>query len=79
MTLAPAQDPMVPARTIPHMVKGSLPVWARCAAGGITISLGSGTMELSTAMRSPIRGYPPVDSKVFRYQVIRPSNIGGKA
>ena len=54
IAVAPSQEPMVPAATIPAMLKLPL-VCARCAAGGITSSLGSGTTELSIAMRSTMR------------------------
>ena len=53
MTVAPIQEPSVPATTMP--VSDMPPrVLARCAAGGITTSLGSGMTELSMAISSTI-------------------------
>ena len=54
----PKYDPNVPAITTP--VKLSLPCAARNAAGGITISLGTGKIELSIAINTMIPVYPPV-------------------
>jgi hypothetical protein len=46
----PRYDPSVPATTTP--VKLSLPWAARNAAGGMTISLGTGKIELSIAIKT---------------------------
>ena len=48
---APAQEPSVPAITSPGSVIEPV-VTATCAAGGITTSDGSGTIELSMAISS---------------------------
>ena len=50
----PSHDPNVPAITTPVsvMCASCPPYAARIAAGGITISLGTGKMELSIAMRT---------------------------
>jgi hypothetical protein len=56
INVAPNHDPRVPASTMPHSESGICPVAARCAAGGITISLGSGKSELSTAIISATIG-----------------------
>jgi hypothetical protein len=53
MTLAPTHDPTVPASTMPPSEKRPW-AWARYAAGGITNSLGTGRIELSMAISSPI-------------------------
>src|SRR6478735_8928419 len=49
------------------------PVQARCAAGGMTTSLGNGTMELSTAISNATAQSPHV-LRTLRYQ----STIGCK-
>jgi len=48
----PRYDPSTPASTTP--VKLSFPCAARNAAGGMTISLGTGKMELSIAINTMI-------------------------
>jgi hypothetical protein len=42
--------------TIPVMLREIWPECARCAAGGITTSLGRGTTELSMAISRAISG-----------------------
>jgi hypothetical protein len=55
MIVAPIQEPIVPAMTMP--ASDIVPrVCATYAAGGITTSLGSGTIELSSAIRNAISG-----------------------
>ena len=52
VTAAPRYDPTVPARITP--AKLNFPCAARKAAGGITISLGTGKIELSIAIKMMI-------------------------
>ena len=58
ITLAPTQEPSVAATTTPA-IDSSPWVRARYAAGGTTVSLGIGTIVLSSAMRAPMSQYPP--------------------
>ena len=60
---------MVPAMIIPVRLNGIWRVWAQYAAGGITISLGRGKIELSMAIIRPTTQYPPVLSAPT-YQVL---------
>src|SRR5262245_40709449 len=76
MKVAPSQEPSAPAITMPSTLRAAWLVCAKWAAGGIMTSLGSGTKELSTAISSTMRGYPPVMS-VARYQPIKPLNMEG--
>ncbi len=55
MTVAPTHEPAAPATTIQTRLKRWV-VWAMCAAGGMTSSLGSGKTELSMAMSNAIKG-----------------------
>jgi hypothetical protein len=50
--VAPNQEPNVPAAMTPNVF--NFPCVARNAAGGITISLGTGKIELSIAMSKMI-------------------------
>src|SRR5258708_38398500 len=74
MAVAPSQDPSVPAIMTPARLSGIWCVCARCAAGGMISSLGSGTMELSMAIKSAMSGYPPL-LNAFRYQSISGLNM----
>src|SRR5882724_476987 len=76
MIVAPSQEPMVPAMIMPVTLSGIWPVCAKCAAGGMITSLGSGRMELSAAIKSAMSGYPPV-VKAFMYQSMMCLNMRG--
>ena len=61
MIAEPNQEPSVPATTTPKSVIPESPcVAATIAAGGITTSLGIGTMVLSKAISQKTAAYPPV-------------------
>jgi hypothetical protein len=52
MMQAPSRLPRAAAVTMPGSVIELLPATTRSTAGGITSSLGSGTTELSSAIRN---------------------------
>ena len=61
MMADPNHEPSVPAMTTPTSdMPESCCVAATIAAGGITTSLGIGTMVLSRAMSQKTAAYPPV-------------------
>src|SRR5512137_1351539 len=83
MTVAPTHEPTAPATTRPicadqpvkWMPRKWMPLFqARCAAGGITTSLGSGTIELSMAISKATSAKPPLSS-VRRYQSMSVLNM----
>ena len=70
MMVAPSHEPSAPAMMMLHRLNGIWPVWARCAAGGMTTSLGMGKMVLSMAIIRAMAGAPQVCSK-WVYQSAR--------